>query len=558
MGRRQVVVVVAVVAAALAVWGVVELTKARRPLTQVAKEVRTLVRRKSVDLPGTSRAEATATWKLVRAFYKKRSDRPAWTDGRGPRPAADRLVEAVDRSRADGLSPEQYEQERLATEIRALSRGPLGDPPAARALAELDVRCTYDYFRLANHLLNGRVSPRTLDPDWRTTPRQVDLVAVLRRAIAKRRVIDSLADLSPRDPRYARLREAFARYSEIVAKGGWPAIPPGPPLRRGQAGPRVEALARRLEFEGDAHAAGRAFDARLEQAVRRYQIRHGLPATGAVDAATLAALDVPAGERLRTIQLNLERWRWLPAALGSRYVLVNIPDYRLNVFDGGRAVLSMAVVVGKRMSPTPMFSDRAVAVEVNPYWNIPAGIAAAEIGPHAQEDEEYLARSHIRVLTRAGEGGEEKDERDVDWSDSSGASYALRQDPGPDNPLGRIKIALPNEYDVYLHDTPAGHLFGSQERDFSHGCIRVEKPVELAELLLRGGKRKVDLRQAIASGKNQWIPLPEKIPVHILYWTAWVDEDGTVQFRNDVYGHDARLDRALRTGAMSTFRINAT
>ena len=129
----------------------------------------------------------------------------------------------------------------------------------------------------------------------------------------------------------------------------------------------------------------------------------------------------------------------------------------------------------------------------------------------------------------------------------------MRQDPGPDNPLGRIKIALPNEYDVYLHDTPAGHLFGAQERDFSHGCIRVEKPLELASLLLRGRKR---LQQALASGKNQWIPLPAKVPVHILYWTAWVDDDGVVQFRNDVYGHDARLDRALRTGAMSTFRIN--
>ena len=561
MGRKQVAVLVAVVATALAVWGVVELTKARRPLAQVASEIRTLVRRKSVDLRGGSRAEATATWKLVRSFYKKRSNRPAWTNGRGPLAPADRLVEAIERSRAEGLSPEQYDVARLSTEIRALSRGPLGAPPKALALADLDVRCTYTYFRLANHLLNGRVSPRTLDPDWRTTPRQLDLVAELRRALSKRRVFDSLADLSPRDPRYGRLREAFAHYAEIVEKGGWPVVSQGPELRMGQAGPRVEALARRLEAQGDLRAGGRSFDRDVDQAVRRFQARYGLPVTGVVDPTTRAALDVPAEERLRTIQLNLERWRWLPAELGSRYVLVNIPDFRLDVFESKRRVLSMAVVVGKRMSPTPMFSDRAVAIEVNPYWNIPAGIAAAEIGPHVQDDEEYLARNHIRVLTRPGPDGEEMEARDVDWSQEPGeASYALRQDPGPDNPLGRIKIALPNEYDVYLHDTPAGHLFGAQERDFSHGCIRVEKPLELAQNLLRGSKQGSPerLRDALASGQNRWIPLPAKVPVHILYWTCWVDDEGVIQFRNDVYGHDARLDRALRTGAMSTFRINAT
>src|SRR6185369_10594507 len=303
-------------------------------------------------------------------------------------------------------------------------------------------------------------------------------------------------------------------------------------------------------------AAPAAYDASVGEAVRHYQARSGLSVTGIVDAATLSSLNVPAGSRLRQIQLNLERWHWLPPDLGNRYILVNIPDYRLQVVDGGRPIMSMAVVVGKRMSPTPMFSDHAVAVEVNPYWNVPVSISRAEIAPKAAQDPGYLERSHMHVLSKPGEDGQEVEASTVDWTDTSGdVSYALRQDPGPDNPLGRIKIALPNEYDVYLHDTPAGQLFSAKDRDFSHGCIRVEKPLDLAAYLLQGSSEGTPdhLQELIASGQNHWIKIPNPIPVHILYWTAWVDGDGTVQFRDDVYGHDQRLDQALRSGVVSQF-----
>ena len=560
MPRSRWLALIGLVALAALVWGVFQLTQSRTPLSRVTREIRAQIQERDVHLRGTSRAEASANWSLVRSFYKKRNYKPAWTDGRGAEAQAEQLAEAVAHSGRDGLSPRDYDQAELAASIRKLKTNPLADSPPAAELAELDVRATFTYFRLANHLLNGRVSPRSLDPDWRTSPREANLVGNLEEAIRKHRIEQTLEELSPKDKRYERLQMAWDRYAEIAEHGGWPILAEGAPPKPGQSGPRVTTLIERLAATGDVAAPSpKSYDGTVGEGLRHFQARHGITPTGLVDERTAAALRVSVEDRLQQIRVNLERWRWLPEDLGERYVLVNIPDFRLDVFEGERRVMSMPVVVGKRMSPTPTFSDQAVAVEVNPYWNVPSSIARAEIAPRVAEDRDYLARAHLRVLSQPGEGGEEMDASHVDWSDtSSDQVYALRQDPGPDNPLGRIKIALPNEYDVYLHDTPAGHLFSEKERDFSHGCIRVARPLDLATYLLRGSAEgsPEHLQQLIAEGTNHWIALPRKVPVHILYWTAWVDPDGTVEFRDDVYGHDARLGRALRSGSVSSFRVN--
>jgi murein L,D-transpeptidase YcbB/YkuD len=240
--------------------------------------------------------------------------------------------------------------------------------------------------------------------------------------------------------------------------------------------------------------------------------------------------------------------------------MVNVPDFSLDVMEGTRSVLHMRVVVGKRGSQTPLFSDKITYVELNPYWNIPRDIAKNEIAPLVRDDEAYLDSSYIKVLSGPQEDATEVDPRDVDWwkVGEEDQPYLLRMEPGPTNPLGKIKFMCPNEHDVYLHDTPAGHLFDLKERDFSHGCIRVEHPLDLAEYVLRGtayGSR--DRIQAqIDTGERKAIKLPEPIPVHILYWTAWVDESGAVQFRDDVYGHDQRLDAAIRSGTEAQFQLN--
>jgi murein L,D-transpeptidase YcbB/YkuD len=559
--HRRAVLLLALVLAALGVWWLYRVTQARTPLSRVARQVHVLVQRRSVHLPGTSRQEASTNWSLVREFYQRRGDKPAWTDGRGPLEVSGQLVHAIAASGRSGLFPADYDSAGLAQEIQRLGQVPLGTPPKAGDLAALDVRATYTYFRMANHLLNGHIPPRSLDPVWRTSTRATNLAGNLETAIRERHIQAGFDELAPTDARYQRLEQAWDAYAKIALAGGWPAVPAGPSLRPGESGARVSALVRHLAMTHDLPqgATPAVYDGNVGQAVRHFQARHGLTPTGLVDEPTLAALDVPVESRLRQIELNLERWHWLPRQLGDRYLLVNIPDYRLDVFEGDRSVLSMAVVVGKRMSPTPMFSDRAVAVEVNPYWNVPTSIARAEIAPKVAADPDYLDRSHLHVLSEPGQNGEEIDAHTVDWTDtSSDVTYALRQDPGPDNPLGRIKIALPNPYDVYLHDTPAGHLFSAKDRDFSHGCIRVEKPLDLAAYLLQGSAEGSvqELQDLIASGENHWIALPHPEPVHILYWTAWVYPDGTIEFRNDVYGHDERLDQALRSGVVSQFEIN--
>ena len=497
-------------------------------------------------------------------FYRKRSYRPAWSDGDGPARQSYELAAALRAASLEGLNPSDYDVDTLEVRIRRLERNNLlSEAPPAAALANLDLRLTYTYFQYANHLLNGRASMATVDPDWITSPRDVDLVGNLQVATVRGGVRRALLGLLPLDPDYHRLKDVLVVYSGIAREGGWGFIHSGATLRLGRVDPRVPLLRTRLRASGDLSNGGRdrTFDRALERAVMVFQMRHGLEPTGIVDQATLDALNVPVGARVRQIQLNMARRRWLPMDLGRRYVVVNVPDFTLDVMEGDRSVLHMRVVVGKRGSPTPLFSDKITYVELNPYWNIPRDIAKNEIVPLIRDDNSYLEQNQIKVLSGPQEGAAEVDPSDVDWGKvgDEDSPYLLRQEPGPANPLGKIKFMCPNEHGVYLHDTPAGHLFDLKERDFSHGCIRVERPMELAEYLLRGtaeGSR--DRIQAlIDSGERKAIRLPEPVPVHILYWTAWVNDKGTVQFRDDLYGHDQRLDEAIRNGTEAQFQINA-
>jgi len=381
-------------------------------------------------------------------------------------------------------------------------------------------------------------------------------------------VATTLAGLAPRAEGYARLRQALAFYRGLAARGGWPAIPPGGRLRLGDSGPRVAALAARLRATGvlpgaaaDAATPNSAgapateparYDAALAAAVSRFQAAHGLPAKGEVaDEATLAALDVPIESRIRQLELNLERWRWMEGDLGNRYILVNLPDYQLTLVDGGRVVMTMKVIVGKASLKTPVFSDLMTQIVLNPSWHIPDTIAMHEIVPALMNDPGYLRRKGYELRRRDGGGaaiepgavGEDQIRR----LGTPGSPFRLVQPPGRDNALGHYKFVVNDDFDVYLHDTPSTQLFARSERDFSHGCIRLEKPAELATYLLAGDPKWTPeaVAAAVAAGDHVTIPLRRPLPVHILYQTAWVDPGGTVQFRDDVYGHDRWLEGEL-------------
>ena len=491
---------------------------------------------------------------LVLAFYERRGFNAAWSARRRLREEALQLADALEASPREGLDPADAQASQVRARVEVLSFGgdALGGKPDPRLLAETDVLLTRSFLKHAAHLQAGLVDPARLPADWHLSRHRADLVQVLEQALATHDVDAALAGLEPHHPGYVALRALLERYRGIARAGGWPVVPPGPPLRRGSAGERVRLLRERLAAEGDLDrslAGGERFDPALVAAVRRFQARHGLDPTGVVGERDRAELGVTARARIRQIELNLERWRWLPARLGERHLLVNIPGFTLEARERDRVVLAMRVVVGREMSRTPMFSDSITYLVFNPVWELPVEIAKNEVLPAVQKDPEYLAKNHLRLYERHGRRPREVDPATVDWKRLTPEEFgfAVRQDPGPENSIGHVKFMCPNQYAVYLHDTPAGRLFGATERDYSHGCVRVERPLDLALYLLRGKADWDSARIAAAFDtlKNKVVRLPEPVPVHILYWTTWVDDRGVAQFRRDVYAVDSLLSEAF-------------
>lgn len=455
---------------------------------------------------------------------------PIW----GSNAAAD-LLAAVRSAVHDGLTPEHYH----LTALEAVR------PDDAR----FDLLRTDALVRLARDLRNGRGRPIAEARAAAPAAGPDALLPVLRRAIASGDVTASLASLRPRHFIYEGLREALARLRGIEAGGGWGVLPAGPSMRRDSLDARVPLLRARLRRSGDLVTtlipdSSVRFDAELDAAVRRFQHRHGLNEDGIVGPRTLAALNVPVADRIAAVRVNLERARWLARDLPQRFVAVNIAGARAYVLDAGAVVFETRVIVGKTATTTPVFTAAMTRVELNPTWTVPRSING-EILSSIRRDPGYLSREGFRVFTQAGR---EVPRHSIDYARYTGRSfpYVFRQDPGPTNALGRIKLLFPNPFNVYMHDTPARGLFAQERRLFSHGCVRVERPVELAALLLGDPAWTVEaLERAIATGRTQTIDVGSRVPVMILYWTASTDLHGELHFYADVYDRDAAILAAL-------------
>lgn len=489
-------------------------------------------------------------------FYERRLYRPAWTDDRGPTRLADDLVSVLRRADFEGLLSGDYHLagiEAVLAAARADASG--GTALAPDRWAELDLLLTDAFLVYGAHLLAGRVNPETLRPEWQANPRSADIAAALEGALTRGDIAGTFETLVPRQRGYHRLREGLARYRGMAARGGWPRIPDGTTLQQGDRGRSVAELRERLRFAGDAAATtdpdADLFDAGLVEAVKRFQRRHGLDPDGAVGDATRSELNVPVEQRVEQLELNLERWRWLPEDLGRRHIIVNIAAFELDVVEEDAVMLTMRVVVGRLYNRTPVLSDTMRYLVLNPYWHVPRNITAGELLRKIREDSSYLERNTLRVFPDSGPDTREVDPSTVDWQAVTPDSlpFRLRQDPGPLNSLGRVKFMFLNKYNVYLHDTPSRPLFEESQRDFSHGCIRIEQPIELAVYLLQRNPRwtRDALLEALGDAVDRTVPLPEPIPIHLLYWTAWADVDGTIQFRQDINDRDAALLKALHT-----------
>lgn len=383
------------------------------------------------------------------------------------------------------------------------------------------VRAALDY---AHAVHSGRLDPSDFQQDWGLRPASYDPLPAFADAVKRDRIAAWFRSLPPPYSGYDGLQKGLATYRKIEANGGWATLAAGPDMTVGASGPRVAALRKRLAVEdGEVVATGNKFDAELKDAVVRAQRRYGLNPTGVVSTQTLAALNVPAGDRVRQIMANMERWRWLPAELPAKRIQVNIAAAVLTVFEGDAPIASMKAVTGRPGNETPMLQSKIHSIVLNPPWNVPAGIAAKELFPKGAA---YLARNNYKII-------------------GTGANRRLQQQPGPKSALGLYKFDFDNPYAVYLHDTPSQSTFSSFSRLASHGCVRLEKPGPLAQLLLRNDPnwQPEQIQEALAKGKTLRVPLQEqdKVHVYLLYWTAFASANGTMNFRGDPYSWDKTL-----------------
>ena len=520
---------------------------------------------KTTQIPGfVLRGEAeTAPWKETQAFYRQRDFHPAWIQdgwlgGQRIHPQAVALLRCLANASEEGLDPDEYAVDELEQQVGRIQRSTVDE------LAWLDARLTYAFFEYAAHLHRGRLNPKRISPTWQVASRKREFAPLLEEALEQMNVSGALAKLFPTLPEYAALRKALGVYRRIAEEGGWPLVPSLNTLKKGDQGNAVNLLRKSLQRQGDFGSRVRetdpVFDESLADAVRAFEARNGLPVDGMADAEMLSVLNTPVETTIRQIELNLERLRWLPDDLGKRHLLVNIPDYRLQLVEDGQTVLQMRVVVGKRENPTPVFSDQMTYLTFNPFWNIPESIAVKETVPLLRKDHDYAEQHGIQVVMKEN-NAEIVDASEVGWKDLDQQGkpfpYLLRQRPGPGNALGKVKFMFPNQFNVYLHDTPTRHLFNATERDYSHGCVRVEHPVALAEYLLKDkpGWSADRIQNEMQSEDEVSVTLPEPLPVHIVYWSVWIDTNGELQRRSDIYDLDAAQEklfvkRALRQLSM--------
>jgi murein L,D-transpeptidase YcbB/YkuD len=482
-------------------------------------------------------------WRLVQQVYRDREYRPIWLSGDHPNGKARELVQAICRSADEGLRPADYDLGGLRSSLAALHAAKHRDPAD---LAALDLRLTALLLGFGGDLLSGRLDPRAVDDGWFLSARRSSIDSTLRAALQDDASPDVLAKLRPRQKEYHELVDALGEYREIMKGGGWGTVAAGRPLKQGARGKRVAALRQRLHTTGDLASGKRSdqFDREVAGAVAHFRQRHGLSPDSVADAATIGAMDVPVETRIRQIELNLDRYRWLPAELTDRYVLVNIPDFHLYAYDGGKLRFEQRVIVGDQyQNATPVFADSMTYLVFRPEWKVPPSILGREILPRLQDDDHYdLAAQGLEVVDSTGKVVRDPSEIDWDDEDTTDLHYRIRQKPGPANALGRVKFMFPNRFNIYLHDTPSRKLFERSRRTLSHGCVRVEDPVQLAGFVLEGQdgwtEGRIERAMSDSAGEgNQMVSLEEPLPVYLLYLTAYVRE-GRVQFRNDPYGKD--------------------
>lgn len=481
---------------------------------------------------------------VLPALYEKREFQPVW----GNELSVVQYFEILGQIDDDGLNASDYHSNELSAIRERLWQAEEKNPSLR---AEYDILLTDSLVRLGYHLLIGKVDPVELDSQWNmdTTIGKLDMILSLARAIEVGRMDELIDTLRPQFHIYANLKSALIRYRQIAAAGGWKTIQTGPTLKPGVSDPRVASIRQRLMLSSDYSGEDQAsvtYDAALVEAVMKFQYRHGMQVDGLVGNETIRTMNIPVQAKIEKIKVNLERARWVLHDLPEKFVLVDIAGFTVSYYRHGKVIWNTRAQVGQPFRKTPIFKSNIRYLVLNPTWTVPRTILEEDILPKIHQDPEYLKRKNLSVLDF---NGQPIDVSTIDWSAYPQTSfpYMLRQDAGPGGALGRIKFMFPNEFSVYLHDTPYRSLFDNNERAFSSGCIRIEKPYELSELLLDNPKKwnTNNIVEAIDSLQTTHVSLPQPVTIILFYWTTSVDENGYILFKPDIYERDAAISKGL-------------
>jgi len=474
--------------------------------------------------------------------YERNDFKPYWFED-SFNESAMQLKDVLVNIEKEGLNPKLYKVEFLK---KFFNKEDLSLEEKAIA----DIFLTNSFYLLTSHFSNGVLEPENLEEEWLSVKKELKVKEYLEKAIQKQDVKNSLYSLIPQNERYSKLKDKLKLLNEIKNDGGWTKVETTQNLKPGMSGESIRKLKIRLKQSRDFNGEiDEEYDDELEKSVINFQKRYGLTPDGIAGPNTFKALNRDIKELIKIVEINLERLRWLPKTYEDNYIFTNIADFTLQVYENKEKALEMSVIVGKEQRSTPVFSSKLSYIVLNPYWTVPRSIAVEDKLPLIKKDIDYIPKNNFTVFKFIAGKIVEQNYKEINWEDlnKNNFNYFLRQDPGPSNALGRVKFMFPNKFSVYLHDTPNKELFSQTERDFSSGCIRLEEPFKLAEYLLQKNNN-WDLKKIndiLETNKETTVHLTQKLPIHIVYMTAWVNEQGELQIRNDIYSRDKRLISAF-------------